>query len=157
MVLGQLAPVTAAPRGELANRGFRLAVEHCGDTIHARLNDLILGIAVADGPCLYHAVMGKRNNVTTAERLQNPSITTDGASVIVRGRLLGLDVKQTFTAPEDRPILEERIILANNTGTRVELSDLEIGMQCRVADKEGHVPPELAAIGSPPSLPLSRS
>ena len=145
IIMGLATSVSAAPRVELANEGYRLAVSLRGDTLRARLDDRTLGIAVADGPCLYRAATGEGNNSVVTDRLENASIASEGQSLVIRGKLLGLDVEHRFTARADRPIIEERIVLKNNTGKRVALSDLEIGMQCRVADKESHVPPELAA------------
>ena len=140
--LGLITFPPVAPGAELTNRGYRLIVSQRGNSISARLDDRMLGIAVADGPCLYHAATGEGQG---ADGLKRVSIRNQGQSLVIRGKLLGLDLEHRFTAPKDRPIIEERIVLRNNTGKMISLYDLVIGMQRQVADKEGHVPEELSA------------
>jgi hypothetical protein len=142
IVTGWVTPAWAARTTELANQGYRLTVSQDGDTIRVRLDDRTLDIVVADGPCLYHATDGEGQG---ADRLTKVSVKKEHQSLVIRGKLLGLDLEHRFTAPKDRLVLEERIVLKNNTGMLVALSDLEIGMQRLVADKEGHVPAELSA------------
>ena len=145
IVSGRAILAWGAPTTELANQGYRLTVSQDDAAIRMRLEDRTLGMVVADGPCLYHAAAGEGQAAIVANRLENSSVTTEGQTLVIRGKLLGLDLEQRFTAPADRPILEERIVLKNNTGKQVALSDLEIGMQRQVADKERHVSAELAA------------
>ena len=145
IVWGLAAPAWAALTTELANQGYRLTVSQDGDTVRTLLEDRILGLAVADGPCLYHAATREGKNALAADRLTNVSIRSEKQSLVIRGKLLDLDLEHRFTASKDRPALEERIVLKNNTGKMIALSDLEIGMQRQVADKEGRVTEGLAA------------
>ena len=100
---------------------------------------------MADGPCLYHAAVADREKTVNSDRLDDPSIAADETTLTVRGKLLGLDVEQRFTAPADRPMLEERIVLKNSTAGTIALAEFEAGMQRRVADKAGNILPEFAA------------
>jgi hypothetical protein len=94
---------------------------------------------------MYHVVGQNGPKSDVAERLEAPSITVDGQTLTIRGKLLGLDVEHRFTAAKERPILEERVVVHNSSNQLVALTDFEVGMQRRVADKDGNVLPEFAA------------
>lgn len=129
----------------LKNRAYQLAAAITADgTVDVRLDDLISGLCVADGPCIYRA--SENNNGTTAEtgRLEQPVVKVDNGTLIIQGKLLDLELTHTFALPKDRPLMEERILLRNSGATPVALSDLEVGMTKRVADASGRTLPELA-------------
>jgi len=130
---------------ELENSSFRLTASLADGAVRLRLDDLRRGVCAADGPCFYHAAMGEGKTAVAADRLEQPSITAEGDALMIRGKLLGLDIEHRFTATKDRPWLEERIVVKNNTDHQVELSDLEIGMTLRVAGLDGKILPEFAS------------
>ena len=128
----------------VTNEAYRLTAKVTGNNVHIRVDDLVSDTRLADGLCLYHATIGHGENQITADHLENPTITVEGTTLIVRGKLLGLDVEHRFTAPKGRPILDERIIVKNNTNGRIALSDFEVGMQRRVAAPRGKLLAEVA-------------
>ena len=139
------AATSTASTHQLANRSYRLTASLANDVVKLRLDDLRTGCCIADGPCLYHAVAKDGETSHTADRLGTPSITVDGQTLVIRGALLGLDLEHRFTAPKDRELLEERVVVRNRSDKRIALTDFEVGMQQRIADKNGRVLPEFAA------------
>ena len=77
-----VAAARALPGAEVANQGYRLTVSQDGDGISVRLEDRVLGIAVTDGSCLYHAAIGE---VQGADRLEKVSIRSKTQSLVIRG------------------------------------------------------------------------
>ena len=135
----------AAPTTTLANRSYRLTASIVDGFVRLRLDDLRSGFCVADGPCLYHAMANSGANSVTVDRLESPSITVLTDSLTIRGKILNLDVEHRFTAPRNREVLEERVVLKNNTKEQIALTDFEAGMQRSVADRNKKVLPEFAA------------
>jgi hypothetical protein len=133
------------PARTIANRSYRLAASIVAGCVCLRLDDLQTGLCVAEGPCLYHAVAKNGTSSVASDRLESPSFAVEGTTLTIRGRLLHLDIEHRFTATLDRELLEERIVLKNNTRKCIALTDFEAGMQRRVADQKKNVLSEFAA------------
>ena len=142
---GEPAAPTLSPTHQLANHSYRLSASLIDGVVNLRLDDLRSGACIADGPCMYHAAAKNGPKSDVADRLASPSITVDGQTLTIRGKLLGLDVEHRFTTPKEQQILEERVVVHNSSNQLVALTDFEVGMRRRVADKDGKVFPEVAA------------
>ncbi|MBI2929017.1 MAG: hypothetical protein HYY24_25415 [Verrucomicrobia bacterium] len=147
------AVLSAASKGQrnsdpqsqaIENPSYRLVLATAGDQLRAILQDKLTGRVVADGPMLHRAEQRSADVTLIHPQLENPSVTTNGSTLTIRGTLAGLDLEHTFALSPLRPILEERIVLRNRTDSLIALSDFEAGFQRRVADPSGQVMPELA-------------
>ena len=130
--------------GVLENEAYRISASIENGTVLVSIYDLLLERSIADGPCLYHAVGAGAQQGETVAKLENPSIAVKGTTLTIRGRLLGLDLKHRFTLPKDRRLMEERVIVRNNTDAQIALEDLEVGPRLRVTDENERVLPEFA-------------
>lgn len=139
-----LAANSSSVSRELANQAYRLTVSVDDVTVNIRLEDKRMGAIVTDGPCIYRAAREGDGNSPPAASIQAPLLVVDGEKLTIHGRLAGLAIEHVFWAPADRPILEERIVLRNDTGQLVALKEFEVGMTRRATDKDGRVPPMLA-------------
>ncbi|MBI4326731.1 MAG: hypothetical protein HY674_15920, partial [Chloroflexi bacterium] len=128
----------------IENPSYRLVVATAGDQLRAILQDKLTGRVVADGPMLHRAEQRRADVTLIHPQLENPSVTTNGNTLAIRGALAGLDLEHTFALSPQRPILEEGIVLRNRTDTLIALSDFEAGFQRRVADPTGQVLSALA-------------
>ena len=137
-VCAAAAPVT------IENAGFRLTVECSGDMVLATLDDLQSGMRAADGPFVYSASRQEPEGARGYDGLLDARAMVSGRSLVVQGRLAGLDVEQTFTLPTDRPIMEERVVFATPERTPRWLDRLGIGFVRTAVDEKGRVLPELA-------------
>jgi hypothetical protein len=143
LAVASLASSAAAET--LSNGAYRLEVTAASGGVHVVLLDKAMNLRVADGPYLYHAERQQGSTKQKAAGLTDAKIAVAGDKLTIRGELAGLDLEHTFTLPVDRQILEERIVLHNQTGEKIALSDFEAGLTRRVTDKSGGVLPELAA------------
>ncbi len=132
-----------AVEAKVFNRAFRLAVT-CGSAgVRAILEDRRSGMTAADGPYLFRAVREDTGGTRVFERLENASVTSVNGVLTLRGELAGLELEDTFAMSAGGPVMEERLVLRNRTGTTISLSDFEAGFQRRVTDRSGDVLPEL--------------
>ena len=128
---------------EISNRSYRLTVTCSENGVEASLDDALLGPRVAEGPCLYQAARRGLDGVMVSRRLEKASVSAQGNTLTIRGELAGLSLEHRFVLSGDRPVMEERIILRNNTPALIALSDFEAGLQRRVTDADGQVIAEL--------------
>ncbi len=126
---------------QLQNSAYRITAQVIDSYVHIILEDLLLGIKVADGPCIYRTM---RECIKSQQILHNPVISTREDILTIHGKLAGLDIEHTFHLPADRPILEETIQLHNNTKVDIALSELRIYLQRKLTDQTGSELPELA-------------
>lgn len=124
---------------ELTNAAFQLTVRTDGEGVDAGLLMRSAGLRAADGPYLYRAERVGPQSSTVQRGLQNAAVATTRDSLTIRGTLAGLEVEHTFTAPPDKPFMEERLRLRNPSGAVIQLRDFEAGFQRQVADTNGHV------------------
>jgi hypothetical protein len=129
---------------ELSNVAFQLAVSSTKGQVLVRLQDKLLDLSVADGPYYYAAQKTDGKHLENFRGLQDVEITGSASTLVIRGRLAGLDLEQQFALSSNGMFLEERILLRNNTDGLIALSDFEAGFLRRVTDKGGEVLPELA-------------
>ena len=108
-----MSTVSALP---LENAAFRVSVMGSDDGVLANVEDLAGKRTLADGRYYYHAV--REGEKGRAYSLENAAVTAGRGTIVIRGRLAGLEVEQVFSLPPDRPILEERIVLHNGTRWR---------------------------------------
>lgn len=125
---------------QVENSAYRITAQVIDDCVHITLEDLLLDSKVADGPCTCIAI---RECVKSQETLQSPAISTIADTLIVKGKLAGLDVEHTFHLPTSRPIMEEYINVYNNTKIGIALSDFRICLQRKLTDDAGVELPEL--------------
>ncbi len=136
-------PAAAAPMRQTAsNAGYHLAVSCSPDEVRASLDDKVLGARVADGAYLYRAVRVEDKGDRVYHHLEKPSVTATENTLTLRGKLAGLNLEHTLVLNPDRPVMEERIVLRNQTSSAIALKDFEAGFQLRVTDRAGHVLPE---------------
>ncbi len=142
---GGLVPLSeTAAKQVLANEAYRLVVRCTKDEVVVGLDDRQMGLCLAQGAYLYRVERRGGEPSTACCGLRGASADVVGRRLTIRGKLAGLDVEHSFDLPADRPIMEERIVIHNRTGARVELSNLEMGFVRAIADKDGKVLPELA-------------
>ena len=140
---GLTAAHPAEMRADLSNRSYALSMTCADGVVNARLEDRLLGLRAAEGPYLYRVERPVENGLRTYCRVENPSVSVKGRTLTLRGELAGLSLEHTFVLPRNRPFMEERIVLRNQTDSLVALSDFEAGFQKRVADSSGRVLPDL--------------
>lgn len=129
---------------ELSNSACQLVVSQSGGQVRMRFQDKLLDLCLADGPYLYAAQRTIGRNLETFRGLQNVKITGSSGTLVIRGKLAGLDLEHRFTLSTNGSFLEEQILLRNPTAGLIALSDFEAGFLRRVTDKGGAVLPELA-------------
>jgi hypothetical protein len=143
----QVAEVPSAPplppKQVLANEAYRLAVQCTKAEVLVRLEDRQMGLCLAQGAYLYRAERRGGKSSTAYCSLRDASAAVVGHRLTIRGKLAGLDLEHSFDLPAERPIMDERIVIHNGSGARVELSNLEMGFVRTIADKDGKVLPEL--------------
>jgi hypothetical protein len=142
-VLPKISAADRNPPGaacELKNASFQIAatIETAG-TVQIRLDDLRTGLRLADGPCLYRASGDIHGTAVRAERLEEPLAEVKGNALVIHGRLLGQELTHTFTLAEDKPLLEERVVLRNLGSTLVAVTHFEVGMTRHVSDSTGQI------------------
>lgn len=139
-----------AEASELGNAAYHITVESTTEATDGRrqvaiaLDDNQMGFRMAEGPYFYRAVRRDGAQSTTQFGLDDVSAQIEGSRMTIQGKLAGLDVEHIFDLPADRPIMEERIVLHNHTGSRIEISDFEAALVRTLTDKAGQVLPELA-------------
>ncbi|MEW6746424.1 MAG: hypothetical protein AB1486_27090 [Planctomycetota bacterium] len=118
------------------NVAYRLELRCAESTVTARLTDKATGLVVAEGLIVYRATGGPEASTglegAAAERVENRLVH----SLVLGGKLARLDVEHTFALPLDKPIMEERIVITNRTGSVVAVTELEIGFSRRVSGDE---------------------
>ncbi len=129
---------------QLANATYQLAVSSAGGQVLVRFQDKLLDLCLANGPYLYTAQTTKGQSRETFRGLQDVKITRSVNTLVIRGRLAGLDLEHRFALSPHHPFLEERIVLRNHTDGLIALSDFEAGFLRRVTDKAGDVLSEFA-------------
>lgn len=129
---------------QVANEGYSLTAMTAAGGVSIRLEDKRLGLAVADGPCVYRAVRLADGRREQGRGLEEPVLVLVGDRLAVRGRLAGLDLEHSFTLPEGREIMEERIVLRNGGASTVALVEFEAGLRRQVTGGDGRALPELA-------------
>ena len=76
--------------------------------------------------------------------MEGASVDVSGSRLTIRGKLAGLDVEHTFDLPADRPIMEERFVVCNNSGSPVALCDFQASFMRPITDAAGQTLPEMA-------------
>ncbi len=148
LTTGHPADKTTAPganrlKAELSNRSYALSMTCADGVVNVRLEDRFLGLCAAEGPYLYRVERLGENGVRTYRRIDNPRVSVNGRKLTLRCELAGLNLEHTFVLPRNQPFMEEGIVLRNQTGSLVALSDFEAGFQRRVTDLSGRVLGEL--------------
>ncbi len=126
------------------NSAFRFTAVIEGRQLSVTLDDKVGGFRLANGPYVCRADRLSGNVTQVYPQIEDPSIKAKGDSVVIAGRLAGLDLEHTFALPQDRPVMEERIQLRNSTEFPISLNHLEAGLQRRLTDAAGQVLSELA-------------
>ncbi|MEW6252675.1 MAG: hypothetical protein AB1716_18720, partial [Planctomycetota bacterium] len=140
----QTTAATGGGRETVENSAFKLSVEQeVGCQPRIVLRDKSSGLAVADGPGSYRATTEGKAPRTFCT-LEAATLSAEGRTITIRGRVAGLELRQTFTLPADKPILEERIALTNPTDAVIALAEFRVALHRRVADSSSAVLPELA-------------
>jgi hypothetical protein len=129
---------------ELANAAYQLDVSLAQGQVRVRLEDKILDLCLAQGPYYYSARKSDGQKVETFRGLEDVKISGSGGTLVIRGKLAGLDLEDRFALFPNRPLLEERILVQNHTDGLIALSGFEAGFLRTVTDKGGEVLPELA-------------
>lgn len=134
---------TETPRlWQLENAAFRVSVAEAAGGVFVKVEETAANGILADGNYYYHAVReGVKDKAYT---LEHAAVTAEGTTIVIRGRLAGLDLEQTLSLPVNRPLLEEHIVLRNNGPSAVALKAFEAGFTLRVTDATGGILPELA-------------
>lgn len=133
-------------REELSNQAYGLVVtspKDVGGVVGVSLDDRLLGLRVAEGPYLYRAERQSGQGTRVYHQLGRSSLSVKGAPLTIRGDLAGLTLEHTFVLPPGKAIMEERIVLRNQTQSPIALSDFEAGFQRQVAGRDGEIMPEL--------------
>ena len=68
-------------------------------------DDLRSGLRVADGPGLYRACGEMHWTAARSDRLEEPVVTGQNRSLVIRGKLLGQELTHSFTLPKDKRLL----------------------------------------------------
>lgn len=130
----------------MENSAYRLSATMTRGRVTVVLYDKSADFVLADGPIVYRANKSGHENPRVVSALKKAVIAchADKRELVIRGKLAGLDLEHVFTLPASRPLMEERLVLRNNTGATMALPDLEVGFLREVADATGNVSPLLA-------------
>lgn len=128
-----------SPAHELANAAFRLRIEAECVTLH----DQTTGFCWSAAPYVYRASRPHEEGTFVHEKLRSVAVSQRGDSITISGILAGLRVEQRFVLPGDKPFMEERITLENNSASPVVLTDFEAGFQRRLTDAVARPLPEV--------------
>ena len=150
-VLAGLMAVNAADAGvpgredrQVANAAYQLVVRPAEGPVWVRWQDKLLDLCLADGLYFYAAQKADGTNRETFRGLEEVKMTGSASTLVIRGKLAGLELEHRLVLSSHRPVLEERILLRNHTKSLIALSGFEAGFLRGVTDKGGEVLPELA-------------
>ena len=144
LAFGLSAATPAPTTGVISNATFTLRVQVQAGTVTATLEDHLAARRLADGPALYRAVRVAAASTEECRGLQDPVVTTAGPALTIVGRLAGLELEDHVVLPPRQRMMEERVVVRNQTGRMIALSDFEAGLERRVADTTGQVVAGLA-------------
>ncbi len=120
-----LAASGALADAYIGNGALTLHVRADGSSVAARLTRVSDGFDYANGPVVFHALVEGAPNPVDA--LTGARVVEGNGAVTLTGKLGGLAVRVDWSAPPNKPWIEERISLRNASGKRLALADLEIG------------------------------
>ena len=132
------------PSVMLENAAYQLKVWSAEDEVRVHLIDKMMGFSPAEGPYYYSAVIPQGAGATVYRGLAQPTVTTDGGQIMVRGKLGPIDVVHALSLPADRSCLEETFTLHNPTDEAIVIEDLACGFQRIVTNRIGALLPNLA-------------
>ncbi len=135
--------ISADPRA-LTNAAFELRVLPTGGEVRTSFDDRSSGLRLAEGPYMYRARKVEQNGAVEYRGLEGAEVNCSGTNLVIRGKLAGLDVEHRFDLTGKAGVLEERILVKNNTSGQITLVHFEAGFVRRVTDNQGAVLPELA-------------
>jgi hypothetical protein len=138
------ASALGAEARELSNAAYQLVVSSEQGQVLVRFEDKLLNLNLASGPYFYSAQKSNGQKLENFRGLQDVDITGSASTLVIRGKLAGLDLEHHFALSSQGAFLEEAIVLRNNTEGLIALSDFEAGFVRAVTDKGGEVLPELA-------------
>lgn len=142
------SPEDWKPEHTVSNGAYRLEAGVLDGQVFVRLRDLQMRLEISDDAYVYRASCPVETGTMVSERLTDPAITVAEQTMKVSGQLARLRIEHTFSLPADKPYMEERIVLRNETGTPISMSDFEAGFQRRIANEMGGIVPYVAEIGS---------
>ena len=128
---------------ELENKNFNLIASCTDNSVNISLEAKSLHLQVADGPYLYSAEVRKGTDSVKISHIENTRLRKKDNEIIITGALAGLLLEHTFSFSPKNQNLEEKLSLTNNTGSMIELSNLEMGLQKKMAGQDGVIPAEL--------------
>lgn len=123
---------------KLKNNAYEITASLQDRQVNLQIQDLAIGFEIADH-YVYRATRMEGNRQVLYPVLENPAVEIRGESLVVRGQLAGLDLEQTLVLAQDRPFLEEFLVLTNSTSAEIALEDLGCGAQRRVTNEVGKV------------------
>src|SRR5262249_55493431 len=124
---------------------FQLVVKAAGRDIHVQLRDLRADFDFAVGPYCYEATRASEQGSIHWDWLQTASLHLAGRSLHINGKLAELDLEHTFTLPQGRAALEERITLRNTTDHLIALTNLACGLRRSMTNDVGVILPALSS------------
>lgn len=128
---------------ELENKNFHLIASCTDSNVNIRLVAKSLNLQVADGSYFYSAEVRKGTNSIKISQMENARLSKKENAIIITGVVAGLQVEQTFSFSPQTQNLEEKITLSNNSGSMIELSNLELGFQKQITGGDGTIPSDL--------------
>ena len=127
---------------ELSNSAFRLSVNIEKSDVHVKLEEKQMPLKLSEGNYIYRAqISGAKDTLLS---IQNPKVTVSGQHLTIHGTIAGVDVEQNYFLPEDKPYMEEHIVLHNPNKTKIAFSEFEIGFPLIIKDKDNKVFSEFA-------------
>ncbi|RJP73808.1 MAG: hypothetical protein C4532_03860 [Candidatus Abyssobacteria bacterium SURF_17] len=124
-------------RCELSNEAYTLKVTKESSEIIVNLYDRVMDFEWCSAPYVYRASEKCDMGTMRYEKIEASSLSQEEDTIHVQGKLAGLRLNQTFTLPQDRGFMEERILFSNDSNARIRLEGIETGFQVVVSDITG--------------------
>lgn len=126
---------------ELSNSTFYVSIS-LGAEVKVSLRDIESNTVWAQGAYVYRAARKVPEGHVHMQGLHGVRCRQTDDRILIEGQLAGLDVVHEFYLPADRPLLEERLRLTNNTAGAICLSAFAFGFRRPIADKVGQLLPD---------------
>lgn len=129
---------------ELSNTAYRLTVVDCKTGIRVCLFDNAVNMKWCDAPYLYRISRKEKLGTMNYENLESLSITRERDAIRIHGVLGDIELDHKFELPSDKPIMEERIVLRNSSGSQIIVNEMEMGFQKLMANEVGKIIPDFS-------------
>lgn len=126
------------------NPAYQISIELCAAGLVFTLIDRQMDFQLAHAPYRYQAIrQGQSGESRLCEGLVDASVSEEGDTLRVKGKLAGLNIVHELWLPAGEYFFEERITVHNPENEPVTLADFACGWQRRITNSVGVLLPAL--------------